>query len=382
MNKRKIVILGNGIAIGYSASYTAVSSILLPFSEDMAVDIAAAGLLFTANCMGFIGCILFVDLLLAHHDPRKVFLAALAGFSAAQLLFAVSGSFEAAFLAMVCIGGFQGLIQTHLTELMIEIGGARKTYYINLNMIFYGLGSLAGPLLTGLLLHYGQSWRYFYQMTGISTFVMFLLLCREPITFAKTEEQKREYADSQRLSTPLLFVALCLFLECGAEVSEWGWMAACFTEDLHFSAAASSLAVGVFGLGQILGRMFCGKLSGRFTPRDMVSVLSAASFVSVLASCLVRTPVAVYLLTLLMGMTFSGIWPLLVSLGSDYVGGSGGREVSFLIVCGSIGSATIPYVMGRVGQYTGLMAARALASFLFLIILLFMRSKRFAVSRR
>ena len=175
MNKRKIVILGNGIAIGYSASYTAVSSILLPFSEDMAVDIAAAGLLFTANCMGFIGCILFVDLLLAHHDPRKVFLAALAGFSAAQMLFAVSGSFEAAFLAMVCIGGFQGLIQTHLTELMIEIGGARKTYYINLNMIFYGLGSLAGPLLTGLLLHYGQSWRYFYQMTGISTFVIFLL---------------------------------------------------------------------------------------------------------------------------------------------------------------------------------------------------------------
>lgn len=375
------MFLGNCIAVCYSASYTAVSSILIPFSEDMGVDMGLAGLLFTANCLGFIGCILLVDLLLSRHNPRKVFLAALAGFAAGQMLFAASGSFPTAFLAMVSIGGFQGLIQTHLTRLMIEIGGVRKTYYINRNMVFYGVGSLAGPLLSGLLLYFGQGWRLFYWAAGIGTLVMFLLLAGEPMDFAGTEKNSNEYANEKRLPLPLLLAALCLFLECGAEVSEWGWMAACFTEELRFSAAASSLAVSIFGLGQILGRVLCGRVGGRFALQDMISMLSAASFLSVLVSCLARTHPAVYLTALLMGMSFSGIWPLLVSLGSDYAGRAGGREVSFLIICGSIGSATVPFLLGRVGAYTGLTFARALASLLFLAILLLMRLKVFAKAK-
>ena len=83
---------------------------------------------------------------------------------------------------------------------------------------------------------------------------------------------------------------------------------------------------------------------------------------------LVEQEILVLLFVVLMGFSFSSLWPFLISFGSERIIGQGDGMLARIIVSGSVGSAVIPYFLGLASEHIGVRVTRMLPAVLFAVI--------------
>jgi fucose permease len=138
--------------------------------------------------------------------------------------------------------------------------------------------------------------------------------------------------------------------------------------NLGFTIAKGSLAVGVFWIAMTIGRFICGQLSLKFKTRNIIIVLAYSSFVITAASLLISGETASWIGIPLMGFAFSSIWPLIVGYGGEYRKTSSATVFSMLVGCGGVGATVIPFCMGLIGSVSGTRIPMLLPLVSFLLI--------------
>ena len=216
---------------------------------------------------------------------------------------------------------------------------------------------------------YGIDWRAVYQVIAASFAIAAIAFVANKLPPLPPND-RIDWSSFKSLVSDKKFLVLCacMFLYTGSEVGAWGWMATFMKETLHFDILKSSMAVGLFWLAMIVGRLIFTPLSLKYPPKALVRLLAFSATASTVFSGLVHNEILIWLGVALLGLTYSSQWSLIVAYGSEQYQQSTGTVFALLVGSGGIGMAVVPLFMGVVGQYISVNVSMISPALFFLII--------------
>jgi fucose permease len=244
-----------------------------------------------------------------------------------------------------------------------------KDYYINLAQVFLCIGAVFGPVLAVVMMTIGNSFRVNYFILAILIFILFFVTMNLKIDEKPTSE-RINLKDIKIIlwNKNFLRICICIALYSGTELGVWGWMSTFMEKEMELSQRQSIIFVSVFWISLTIGRIICGKLMKYFDVRNIIIVLALLSSLAVLFSGFLEGGVIVVLSVIAIGLSFSSIFPFLLSIGSSIFPSSS----AFAVMVGSsgIGIVFIPFFMGLIGENVGMRIAMMSPCLLLLVIAL------------
>lgn len=360
MTKKKAPLTGLlCLALATSGfTFTSISPLLQALAGHYANDVSTAGLLISANSLGFVLFTFLYGLWGGKAKPRHILVAALVLLGFGCHLLALSTSFVHASVVMVAMGGCMGLVQS----LALSAGsqhsrlGNRFSY---VGMMFYGVGALLGPLGASLLLQWGVGWQVCFQAAGCLLLLEGCLLL--PLRFGQSKQEKGQHSHAflpmPPNNRPFLLLCLAMALYCGGEVGSWGLLSSYLSTERGFSVVQSGIAVAVFWSGIIVGRATAGWLHRRLSEKTTVQWFPVLSAAIGLLAFFPTEKGLIYLFVGLLGFFLADIWPSIASIGGDFAKGNNGGAYALLIAAGGIGSVLGPILQGMIASSYGMTAA-------------------------
>ena len=382
MNNKVTTYLCFAILFMFSIVLTMMSPLLPYISQSFELDITRSGAIFSANFIGFIVFTLAGGIIADRLNKKRVIFIALVGISISLAVLPLSNSFYGICIATAFIGGFGGMIESLVSAWIGDLNRERQSFYINLSGVFFGLGALIGPLFVGIALSAGIHWSVCYYFTG-----GLALLLAAAAWFGEADAAGmssginaaglRSILSNRRF----LLACFCMLLYTGSEIGSWGWMCTFLKDNMEFSIVKSSAALGLFWAAMTVGRLIFGFMTLRFDTRAMIIALAGASAAITLFSGLIQAEAAVWVVVVLMGLSYSAQWNLILAFGGESTKSSRGTAFAVLVASGGLGGMIVPYAMGLLAKGFGMRLAMSSPAILLLIVaLVFIRLKRMAVS--
>ena len=368
--KRKIsTFICFGIMLVVGMIFVIIGPLLAEISKTFSLTLSQSGLIFAANFIGFSVFVILGGITADHWGKKKVLSIAMAGIALSLLILPLSPSFFIICLITVFTGGFLGILESMTTALVADLNPSNASFYINLTQVFFGIGAFVGPMMAGLMVSSGFSWKQCYFVLGGLMAVMTILFVADRIPSLPNPD-KIEWVGFKNLVTDWKFILICLcvLFYTGSEVGGWGWMSTFLEENMGFPIEKSSLAVSVFWLALIAGRVLCTSLTLKFSVRFLTIVLAFSSVAATVLSALVRSELAIWLAITAMGLAYSSLFPLIIAYGSSQYRKYTGTVFALLMGSGGVGMALIPFLLGLAGQYIGIRVAMMSPAVLFLLI--------------
>lgn len=379
----------------FAMNLTAISPAILEIGKAFSLSTAQSGLIFTFNFIGFAVFILTGGALTDRFGKKAVLNAAIVGLTASLAVFASVQSFAVLCAVAIFMGGFGGVLESLVSALVSDINPENPGFYVNLTQVFFGIGAIVGPVAAGFAISSGAGWRVYYLVMCALFLVMSVIFLparvqavNEAVTSEKSllekggENQKAGIAlkggqppwrvMSLVKSPGFILLCLCIMFYTGAEVGGWGWMCKLLEENLGYSVATSGFAVAFFWIAMTAGRTLCGALTGKVPMVWMIRILALSAAIFTLLSALVKNEAGMWILVALMGLTYSSLFPFIIAYGGSKLNAPSGITYSLLVAAGGVGSMTVPYVMGLVGDVFTMSAAMLVpAVLLFLVAVIF-----------
>ncbi len=312
----------------------------------MPVDIA--GSLLAVTYVGSILAVMLGGYLADHFGKRRVFLVAQGLYTVSLLLLALAHTFPLIAAACLLAGAFGGAVEGMCVAVVADLDPPRVDRNINLLQIAFNLGAVLGIAGTAWLRLAGGAWRPAYLIIAGLGAVAWLLawgmhvppaVRAEPITLPV----------AQRVLTDRLVVALAvaIALYVGSELSLGNWISP-LLEGEHVPAARAMLGAGLFWGVMGAGRLASAAACRRFSGYTVLRVLTLAGVAAYALLLLPLGPARLWVVAVAAGLSFSGVWPLIVSLGGARHPAYSGTVTAILVAAGTVGAFLFPFLSGVV----------------------------------
>ena len=336
--------------------------------ETFGLGLAEVGLLALVNSAGYVVSV-FLGGLAADRWGRRPLLLAGAGLlaaGAALICQAPNWALELLSSSLVGIGG--GLVDGPVNALINEHSGEQRGADLNLTHGFFGVGAVIGPLLAGVMLAAGLSWRWLYLPGALLAVVLIWLTVRLSLGPERVTAAGGGHGRAV-LRAPviwLLAVVLCLYVGVELMIGTWAFSHL----RLAFAAGDGAAGIGtaVYWGGITLGRFLIGLLGARLSAHQLIvgNVVGAAAALGLLVA-VPTLPLAVGALALV-GLALANIFPAVVAVGGEVYPQAAGTVSGTLIAAGGVGGAVFPWLTGVVAEQAGL--GLALAGGLALLVIM------------
>lgn len=217
----------------------------------------------------------------------------------------------------------------------------------------FGVGALVGPILMGVLLGSGASWRTGYLLVSLivvgltALFLVTRQIWETSAPNATTSQATEVMSPRQVLSMPIMWVCLLIFM-CisGIEQTSGQWAFSVIQEGMGTSDQVASLWSGLFWGGMALGRLTLGGTAVRVGTLRWIQGGVIGAALGGLVYALAPYPVAPVGL-LIIGLSMATVFPLMMMLSPQRVGHAAlSHAVGFQMSAATIGSAVFPWIAG------------------------------------
>ncbi len=217
----------------------------------------------------------------------------------------------------------------------------------------FGVGALVGPILFGLLLGSGASWRTGYLLVSvilIGLTVLFIVtrhLWETAVPRFATTHATESMTPRQVLSMPMMWVCLLIFM-CisGIEQTSGQWAFSVIQEGMHTSDQVASLWSGLFWGGMAFGRLTLGGTAVRVGTLRWIQGGVVGAALGGLVYALAPYPIAPLGL-LIIGLSMATVFPLMMMLSPQRIGNAAlPHAVGFQMSAATIGSSLLPWIAG------------------------------------
>ena len=341
------------LALGLDAVVLLLVAGSLPaFAASFGVPQDQAGLVFTANGLGFVVMVPIFGVLADRHGKRAVTAIGAAVFALGLFAFAAAPDLALGLCGAALAGAGAGAVESGVTSLLPELYPGREGFANNFAQAFFGAGATGAPLL---LLLPGSFWRLRLGLCGLA-----LLLVGTSLWTARHADGpgRARGADWAGLLAVLRApgagaVVAGMVLYTGVEVAVWGWLFAVVTGPGGAGPAWAVAELSGFWGAMTAGRLLSGAVAERFDLALLIGIEAAAGVPALLLAILLPSRVGAFVASLVCGLAFAGIWPSLVGLGQKRHGQTGATS-ALLVAAGGGGSLAIPAAFGFARARLGL----------------------------
>jgi MFS transporter, FHS family, glucose/mannose:H+ symporter len=340
-------------------AHVVIGSVLPELLGHYGKDYASGGQLIALQFAGFLAGVLSGPWWSQRLGKRGALLLALTCLSLGELTLAWLPPWTM-LLGIAPFAGFGfGMIETVIGALVIQyIEEGYKTKAMTRLEVFFGVGALAMPLVSALLIASGW-WRGGFLLLGAASVTMLLLWALLPLgqmasLMNKPGEPGAEqpvHGDkaSQTGRRPVLYltVFIMIFLVyVGTEMSIANFLPSMLVETLALKPEIGALSVTCFWGAMSVGRLFAAGVVDRVGATRYL-LWSGAGCTVMLAGLALATGIwSSFLLILLIGLMMSGMFAILLIYANGFFPGAEERVTSFLIASGGIGGALLPMLTG------------------------------------
>jgi fucose permease len=284
-------------------------------------------------------------------------------------------------LVNFAIGVGAGFSEVVTNSLVIRLERPGESRLMNLMHAFFCVGAVVGPLMVGGLTALKVDFVQVFLVAGVVQAGVGLALLGQrfpelreaPPPAILSKEMAGEVAETGAgsadlaaslpadahglralLSHPLLLVAAtALFLYVGVELSMSNWIAEYFVKFRDAGPAAAALMVSVYWLGLLAGRLGLSFFYKGKRQEYMLVLLAATSVIWFAAVVVLPLPPLAVGAAFLTGLSFSGIYPMVVSLVGVWFQGST-TAVGICSTAGGVGLLVFPLAIAALAQTWGL----------------------------
>jgi fucose permease len=224
-------------------------------------------------------------------------------------------------------------------------------------VLYFALGMILTPLILGLAMDNGATWRGILAVEGAICLAPALVFVFMPVLDAPGRRNlrfahvKEVVAHHRRL---LFAIAGAGFMYTGAESVLNVWLPKFQLEVFAVSDAWASLTVTLFWVGLAAGRLLTMPLTRRFAPARLLLAccLIMAAFAVAVAFSPSQTVSLAF--TVAAGLGASASYALIGSYVGRFPGWQSGVASSFFVLSGAVGGTALPYLLGPLASAAGL----------------------------
>lgn len=344
--RRLAVIVPFLSTLTFGAGGSLLGPVLPKIALEFHLSLTVVGLLFAIMFTGSILAVVVGGYLSDHFGKKPLFLVTLGGLTGAYLLLAMAPSFPILALACLLSGAMAGTIEGLCGAVIADVDPPRVERNMNLLQVAFNVGAVSALLLMARLQLHSANWRSPYLVVAAVAGIILLLGCfmyvppappGEPISLPIA---RRIFRDRF-----MLVLALAIALYVASEMSLAWWISPILEGQFRYPTAVAVLAPAVFWFTMGVGRIVSGLLCHHFSGHAVLKVLVIGGVLAYLIFFLPVGPWRLWAGIAAAGFTFSGAWPLIVSLGAGRYPSYSGTSISVLVASGTFGGL-FPSVVG------------------------------------
>ena len=356
--------------------------VLLPsILETYHLTPATVTVLFISQVTGYAIAAATSSLLSSYLGLARSLLLASISLTSALSIYAFTTHWWVMVAAGLLLGLGAGLIDAGINTFIAN--DQRNANLLGMLHAFYGVGALLGPILATTLLALGFYWQHIYfvvaaivSMTIIG--MLWAVLHRYPPMMLKLATNINPKANLRRaLKTPIVLVSsLLLLIYVGTEVSIGNWAYTVQHVSRGIPAWIAGYSIAGYWLGLTLGRLAMGQLVKHLGATRTIDVSLALLLIGLLMWGWLPNQ---WLSLPVMGLGLAAIFPAMIWLTPQRVAAPiVPAAIGFLASVGSLGSASIPTIVGWVADRAGL---EIIPAFLVPLAIVMIGLHRWLVSR-
>ena len=216
---------------------------------------------------------------------------------------------------------------------------------------FFGLGALISPLVVAQVIERTGDINWTYWLLAALTLVPAIVYARTPSPVAPRDSEAPDNRPTSRLLVVL--IAALFFLFVGTELGFGGWIYTYGVQTGVANAITAGYLTSLFWGSLTLGRLLSIPLAARMQPRVMLTMdLVGLIFFMLLLLGWADVPGVVWIAAAGFGLSMANVFPTLMTLAEATMPITG-RVTSAFMVGSSLGSMTIPWLMGQAFDLRG-----------------------------
>lgn len=236
---------------------------------------------------------------------------------------------------------------------------------VTLLSLFYAFGMLVAPVILGVAVDAGVSWRIILDVEGAAALLLAVTLAVMPLADIPDRHNVRLHhlGSAVRMNPRLLFgMVVGGFMYVGAEMTLNIWLPKFQLDTFGGGDAWASLSVTLFWVGLVAGRIIVMPLTRRFAPSRILAICSCALAVMALGIAVAPTQRVSLLLVVGAGLGASASFGMIGSYAREFPGWYCGIASSIFVLATGVASVVFPYVTGPVASAGGFRLAIAVAA--------------------
>ena len=349
------------IAAAYYAAFillglmlTSVGPALDALQNQTASAAGSISLLFTATALGYMAGSLGGGRLYGRLEGNRVVAGALLCLAAITVTVPLAESLGLLVAVFVLIGTCLGMLDVGGNTLMVWLYRSDVPPYMSALHLSFGVGAFVGPLvmdrvavITGDAVN--AYWLYAGLMIPVAVWVTMMPSPRIPVA---TAGEAGGPSPLRRHAVMVGIIALFFFLHIGAQAAFGGWIYS-YSREFIGSETTARVVNSAFWGGLVLGRIIAIPLARRMTPRAMLEINLVGCIAALGIMVLLPASIAALWVGVVgFGMAVASMIPASINLAARQIPITGQVTAMFL-VGGSLGSMTLPWVVGQLFEPRG-----------------------------
>ncbi len=336
-------------------TFTFIGASLPKVQADLMMSIATASIVMAFLQLGFSLFSLIAGILSDCIRSERILMIGCLLLGAGSFFFGLHTSHALNMIVALLMGAGLGCILSGSNTLLINLYPERKGAILNIHHVFFGVGSLLGPVMSSYLIHRELGWRPGF--IGTTLFLVFLGGC---FLIAGGQVPQRESNSAFKENVVQLFrdyqfviILIVNTLAVGTQVAILLLGVTFLVEAKGSSLGMAGSALSFFALNMMIGRVICSRLTVITSHSFIVIVLLWLQVLCLVGAGLGTIWLAVVSLAL-SGMTISGVYPTSLALCGILFPEVKGSALGILTTMGGFGSMVLCWLIGQIAEVAGM----------------------------
>ncbi|NLO82119.1 MAG: MFS transporter [Clostridiales bacterium] len=323
--------------------------------EDYNVGLAQAGLLVTFMALGRMLLVVFCGILSDYIGSKWVVIMGTACLATGLIGIGSLSLFPWALFFAFIAGIGHGAVDTAASSTMLELYPDKASSALNRANMFYAIGCLVGPLISGTILSFTSFWRIIYYINATVGLIITLSIAFQ--TFPRRAEagQKTQIWAFREIYTSacVWLLALIMFLYSGSGYSINTWINKYMGDVVKLPVFLASGTLAIYNLGLALGRFVCSMVSERLGYNRVILLSSLGGAMSITLALFCKwVPLTIIGLGFT-GFFFGSLFPTAIAIGGGMYPDKKGAITGILVMTAALGGMTVPAITGVISDAVG-----------------------------